>query len=235
MTNNEIKYIDRIKTMLGGDVLKIEIPDETIYKCIQIALETIEPYIPDTRYITLPFSRCIDMSQYKIEEVLRVVPGQNLVTAYGIGDEFNFGWNINAMGGTTLAAWMNSDTYVLRQVFTTAARSTLPDQNISFEYDRTTHKLYLTPGTTLSDITIECIPEVFSIDDLQDKASVKWVYLYALALTKEIVGRIRSKAKSQNVPIQLDGDTLLQEAAQEKQKLEQALVDDALGPVGILR
>lgn len=235
MTDKEQKLIDRIKLMLGGDVLKIEIPDSSIYNLIDIAIETLSPYIPDTRYKTVDFARCIDLSNDDCEEVLRVMPGTQLASAYGVGDEYNFGFNMNSANSAILASWTSQDSFRLRAVATTVARSCMPDVNISFDYDRTTHKLYLHPGITLGPVTIEYIPTVFKLDDLQDSASQKWVYLYTLALTKEVIGRIRSKAKSQNVPIQLDGDTLLQEAQTEKLALEQELIDDSLGPVAYLR
>lgn len=235
MTPKEQQIVDRIKLMLGGDVVKIEIPDSTIYQTIGMALDVLGPYIPDTAYATIPFKKCTDLSTYNCEEVLRVFPGSPLVSPYGIGEEYQFGFNQNIIGGSTLAAWSSNDSYRLRAVICTTAQAMMPDVNIPFDYDRTTHKLYIHNGITKDAVTIEYIPTVTCIDNLQDSASVKWVYLYALALCKEIVGRIRSKAKSSSVPIQLDGDTLLAEASREKEKLEAQLTQEAIGPVGILR
>ena len=50
--------------------------------------------------------------------------------------------------------------------------------------------------------------------------------IYTLALTKELVGRVRSKFSVEGSPYTLDGNTLLQEAAAEKTNLENQLIGE---------
>lgn len=223
--SKETKIISRVKLMLGGSILKIEISDEDIRQLIDIALDTIRPYLTDYKYITVPYHHYIDLSEYNVSEVLRVMPGSNITSQYGQGDEYNFDFT----------QWRMVDQMNLISRVDVVANSVTPDIDISFDYDAETHILLVTPGITTFDLTLECVPEVYSIEDIRDQTALKWIYLYTLALAKEVVGRIRSKAKSTNLPIELDGDTLLNEASTEKSVLENSLIADATGPVAILR
>lgn len=226
---NEEKIIKRVKLMLGSSVLKLEIGDKEIKEFIATAIDTVEPYIVDYKYITIPMCTSVDLSTYDIEEVLRVIPGSNLVSQYGVGDEYQFDFTPFTIFDRNKL--FNGSQMMINMVST----SVTPDVDIPFDYDERTKMLYITPGITTGSVTLECIPTIYSVNDLYNKATLKWVYLYTLALAKEVVGRIRSKAKSSNVPIELDGDTLLQEAASEKSALENSLMADATGPVAMIR
>ena len=55
-------YIDDIKLTLSGGVLDLEIDDETIGKFVDKALMEMQRYIDETKLITIPFARCIDLT-----------------------------------------------------------------------------------------------------------------------------------------------------------------------------
>ncbi len=61
----------------------------------------------------------------------------------------------------------------------------------------------------------------------QDFYGLDWIFDYASAEAKEILGRIRSKfenfASIGNTGISLDGSALIQEAKEDKEKLEEKL------------
>ena len=80
---NEQKIINRVKLMLGGSILHLEIGDENISELIAIAMDTVQPYVVDYKYVTFPFSTSVDMSKYNISEVVRLMSG--IVTGKQIG------------------------------------------------------------------------------------------------------------------------------------------------------
>ena len=49
-------YIDEIKLELSGDILHLELPDETIAKVVNKALKEVQRYIDETRLMTIPYT-----------------------------------------------------------------------------------------------------------------------------------------------------------------------------------
>ena len=56
------EYREEIKLKLTGYVLEIELYDDTIDKIIHSALREMQRYLSATNLITIPFSKCIDLS-----------------------------------------------------------------------------------------------------------------------------------------------------------------------------
>lgn len=225
LTTVEKKISDRIHLLLGGTVLNIEIGDEEIQELIMIAVETVSPYSVDTKYLTYPYSTKINLASEGIKEVLRVMPGVQISSYDEMGSEYVFDFTM----------WSSVDRVSKDNVLNMMKRKITPDVDIPFQYDEESKNLMLRPGACAGMVTIEGVKEIDSVDDIRDELTLKWVWLYTLALAKEVVGRIRSKVTSSNVPIQLDGPSLLAEAQAEKAKLEQALVSEQNGIVPVLR
>lgn len=69
--------------------------------------------------------------------------------------------------------------------------------------------------------------KIVSSNEIRD---LQWVKDYSLAVAKEMLGRIRSKYNSYPSPtgeVSLDGERLLEEAKEEKEKLKEALLNYA--------
>jgi hypothetical protein len=74
------EYREEIKLKLTGYILEIELDDDTIDKIIYSALREMQRYFSATNLITIPFSKCIDLSnltdpfgsEVKISSVSRV-------------------------------------------------------------------------------------------------------------------------------------------------------------------
>lgn len=214
-------WITRIKLMMGGSrILSIEVTDSEINELISIAYEKMRPYITDTQWITKVYSRCISLANDNVEEVRTVIPASELAISASPADELLFDFQAYSTGRI--------------DPLSVVRKSVTPDVNIPFEYVAEQKLLFLSEGYTTGNVTIEVTKSV-PLEECRDDRALQWMYSYALALTKEVVGRIRSKAKSTNVPIELDGDTLLNEAASEKQTLESSLATEQYGPTIILR
>ena len=65
-------YTDEIKLALTGGVLDLELDDQTLQRIVNSALRELQRYICSTKIVTLPYSRCINMSEYKPNAVVRV-------------------------------------------------------------------------------------------------------------------------------------------------------------------
>ena len=62
-------YVDEIKLALTGGVLELEVDDAVIQKIVNSALREVQRYICSTKLITIPFSKCIDLTEYKVNAV----------------------------------------------------------------------------------------------------------------------------------------------------------------------
>lgn len=214
-------WIRRIKLMLGGSrILSLEVDDSEIAELIDISYERMRPYITDTDYLTKQYARVIHLADDKVEEVLKVIPGTQLAVSASPSDEMLFDFQAYSVGKI--------------DPISIVRKSVTPDVLIPFEYVAEQKMLYLAEGYTTGPVTIE-VSRATSFDEVRDDRALQWMFAYSLALTKEVVGRIRSKAKSTNVPIELDGDTLLSEAASEKSALDSSLATEQYGPTIILR
>ena len=71
-TLNINAYRDEIKRELTGGVLELEITDTDIDGIILSAMRELQRYICSTRLMTIPYKYCIDLSEYKINSVVRV-------------------------------------------------------------------------------------------------------------------------------------------------------------------
>lgn len=72
-------FRDEIKIRLTGGLLDLELSDESLDKIIQISLREIQRYICSTKIVTVPFSRCIDLSKYKVSSVSRIYRAEGFI------------------------------------------------------------------------------------------------------------------------------------------------------------
>ena len=76
---------EEIKLKLTGDLLEFELTDDTLDSVITSALRELQRYVTVTRLITVPFKRCIDISELDENENIN-----NVVAIY----------RTNEVGGT---------------------------------------------------------------------------------------------------------------------------------------
>ena len=65
-------YRDEIKRELTGGVLNLEITDSVIDSTILAAMREMQRYMDSTKLITIPYKPCLDLSEYKVNSVVRV-------------------------------------------------------------------------------------------------------------------------------------------------------------------
>jgi hypothetical protein len=76
-----------------------------------------------------------------------------------------------------------------------------------------------------SSITIEFVPRIIGLDDIDDDSWISWIQRYATALTKEVEASIMGKFIVDSNPFKPDTDRLLSEAASEKASLLEEIKD----------
>lgn len=203
-------YVKWIRLQLGGTVLKLEC-DSELPEIVEMAFLEIRNAITDIDILTLPFSTVIDVSQYNIASIHYVMRGTS-----------------NSMGLTQLQdamyLYINQSNWALQSDYADrVANAMLIQQNknmlstdLDFMYDKRQGKLYIhTQQLKPRTITIAYTRELKSVKDIYEPFWQEKLRRLALALTKEILGRIRSKYTANTSTYQLDGNTLLSEAQAE--------------------
>lgn len=223
--------LDEIKLELTGHILDMEISDETLVSVIKKALRELERFWDETTMITIPFASCIDLKgdffEEKVSSIVKVYRSE------GIGDS-NEGISVMndpiqmaqfamfSNGGTmynlndyvmNYASWMTM--YKIKNTMST---------DLSFKEDRHNKKLYVNPANGAPNlITIEYIPKLTSVEDIVSDYWVDILIKYCIALTKVVLGRIRTRFAQTNALWTQDGERILEEGNTELKELREIL------------
>lgn len=223
-------YIEYVKFQLTGDVLDLEISDESIAKVIVHSLKELQRYTNEFRLIEKDYQNCIDLSDVDVYAVANVYRTKTVAgMASGTGTEpvdpvylqfwtsFGLGmtYNINQY-------LMNYASYSeLEQI-----RNTLSTDMYFKEttYDKVNKKLYInTSAGNPGRVVIEYIPVYKDVEDVHDEYWIDYLKRLSVASTKQILGRIRTYAKQSNSLWAVDGDTILAEGNKELDELRAEL------------
>lgn len=221
-------YRDEIKLKLTGGRLKLEISDSDLDAIINSSLREIQRYIDITRVITIPYKKCIDMSEYKCSSVSRVFRAQGYMSDTGddttmMADPVYLAqWQI--LGGN--GALYNFSNWVYNYgAWNTMLqiRNTI-STDLAFKYVKEANQLYInTAMDTPSNITIEYVPRYDDVSEITSDFWIDQLMRLSLANTKIIVGRIRSKFNQSNALWGIDGETMVAEGKEELTALQEAL------------
>jgi hypothetical protein len=223
--------LDEIKLELTGYVLDMEITDETLVSVIKKALRELERFWDETTLLTLPFASCIDLDgeffKEKVSSIVKVYRTEGLGDSDGglsvMNDPVQMAqFAIFSNGGTmynlndyvmNYASWMS-----MHQV-----RNTM-STDMSFKEDRHNKKLYINKANSAPQmITIEYIPKLNSVEDIQSDYWIDILIKYCVALTKVVLGRIRTRFSQSNALWTQDGDKILEEGNTELKELREIL------------
>ena len=203
-------YVNWISLNLGGTVIALECQDQ-LPQIVEMAFEEIRNYITDIDTLSLPYNRVIDLSAYNVNTVHYVMRGSNNSTSLQQLQDSMYLY-INQSN------WALQSDYADRiaNAMLIAQNKSMISTDLDFYHDKLQNKLYvhaqqLRPTT----ITIAYTREYKAVEDIYEPFWQEKLRRLALALTKEILGRIRSKYTPTNATYQLDGATLLSEAQQE--------------------
>lgn len=226
-------YIDEIKLKVTGGVLELEIDDSTLQKIVESAFREIQRYIDSTRFATLPYSQCIDLTDCKVSSVVRVYRAYSYMGDKEPGMQSSMGdpmyaaqWQLLAGNGTL----MNFTDYV----YNYASWNTLlqlrntTSTDMAFRYDKSTNRLYInTCYNNPEYITIEFVPRYDYVDEIVSDYWIDKLMRLSIALTKVTLGRIRTRYVQNDAPWQQDGQSLLEEGNAELTELREKLDENS--------
>lgn len=224
------EVIDEIKLELTGYVLEMEIEDATIIQVVNKALRELERFWDETTMITVPFASCIDLSgsdfYEKVSSIVRIYRTEGIgevQNSEGLLDPlYAQQWMIFSNGGTMY----NLNDYMMNYaswVTLSKIKNTI-STDLSFKEDRHNKKLYINgymsnPGK----ITIEYIPKLKNVEDIQSDYWIDILIKLSVALTKVVLGRIRTRFTQSSALWTQDGDKILEEGTTELKELRELL------------
>lgn len=221
--------LDEIKLELTGYLLDMEITDETLVSVVNKALRELTRYWDESRMISVPYASCIDLTgeffDEKVSSIVKVYRTEGMGDSQGISvvnDPVQMAqFAIFSNGGTmynlqdyvmNYASWMTM--YQIKNTMST---------DMSFEEDRHNKKLYINNYNAPSMVTIKYIPKLTSVEDIQSDYWIDILVKYCVALTKVVLGRIRTRFTQSNALWTQDGDKILEEGNTELKELREML------------
>lgn len=224
-------YRDEIRLKLTGGVLDLELDDKTIDQIINSALREIQRYITTTKLITIPFSRCIDLSKYdNINMVARVYRTRGYTSNYDgtgyVDPMYASQWQL--LSGTGNLYGFQDAMYNYMSWNTIMQIRNTSSTDLAFKYDQSSKQLYINISEEIpANITVEYIPRY---DDVSQIVSDYWIdnlIKLAVAIAKVTVGRIRSRFTQSNALYTQDGEALLEEGNAELAELRNHLIENS--------
>jgi hypothetical protein len=221
--------LDEIKLELTGYLLDMEITDETLVSVVHKALRELTRYWDESRMISVPYASCIDLAgeffDEKVSSIVKVYRTEGMGDSQGISvvnDPVQMAqFAIFSNGGTmynlqdyvmNYASWMTM--YQMKNTMST---------DMSFKEDRHNKKLYINNYNAPSMVTIEYIPKLTSVEDIQSDYWIDILVKYCVALTKIVLGRIRTRFTQSNALWTQDGEKILEEGNTELKELREIL------------
>lgn len=227
------EFRDEIKLKLTGYLIEMELDDPALDKILKAALREVQRYICETNFITIPYKKCIDLSnkentnniQIKVNSVSRVYRTEGYV---------NNG-SSTTMDPMQVAQWQmlsgtgnmyNFQDYVYNYL---SWNSLLQIRNttstdLAFVFDKASNNLYINTSSDVpTNITIEYVPDYSTVEDVASDFWIDVIMQMAIALTKITLGRIRSRYTQSNALWTQDGETILAEGNAEYQALQEYL------------
>ena len=222
--------LDEIKLELTGYVLDMELTDETLVSVVKKALRELERFWDETTMISVPFASCIDLEgeffREKVSSIVKVYRTEGIGDADGISvmnDPIQMAqFAIFSNGGTmynlndyvlNYASWMTM--YKIKNTMST---------DMSFREDRHNKKLYINKSMSAPNfVTIEYIPKLTCVEDIVSDYWIDILIKYCVALTKVVLGRIRTRFTQSNALWTQDGEKILEEGNTELKELREVL------------
>ena len=227
------EYIDEIRLKLTGGVLELEIDDDTLKKILQSSFREVKRYYHATALLKVPFKRCIDLSDKHIKQVVSVHRTEGYLNS---GEELSQGSNVDPMyaaqwqilGGTgNIAGYQDWVSNYASWSMIQQTRSTL-STDLAFRWDKQTQALYINIAMDNPQfIAISYIPDLQDVDEIVSEYWIDILMRLAVANTKLLLGRIRSRYTNSSQLWTQDGETMLAEGNAEISDLREKLMANA--------
>lgn len=229
-------YREEIKLKLTGNLLDLELDDSDLDSFLNASLREVQRYICSTKLATIPFRRCINLSNVehtngetlKINAVVRIyradgfMPSTNEGVTSAVDPMYASQWQL--ISGTGNMYNFQDYVYNYASWNTMMQIRNTTSTDLAFKFDKSTNQLYINTATGLpSLVTIEYVPRY---DDVNEITSDYWIDILmrlTIANIKVSLGRIRSRYTQSNAIWTQDGDTILAEGNAELTELRQTM------------
>lgn len=223
--------LEEIKLELTGYILEMEINDETLVSIVKKALRELERFFDESTMITVPWASCIDLEgeffKEKVSSIVKVYRTEGFGDADGglsvANDPIQMAqFAIFSNGGTMY----NLNDYVMNYAswMTLGKIRNTMSTDMSFREDRHNKKLYINKANSAPNfVTIEYIPKLTSVEDIKSDYWIDILIKYCVALTKVVLGRIRTRFSQSNALWTQDGEKILEEGNTELKELREIL------------
>lgn len=225
-----IDVIDEIKLELTGGVLDLEVDDVSLELVVKKALREIQRYWDEPSFLTVPFESCIDLTKYQLDSC-SIVKVYRL-TGMGTAEDATNPLTMDPLYAQQFMIFGNAGTMFNLQdyVMNYAAWTTLMQTrntistDMAFREDKHNHKLYINSAmANPGSVTIEFIPKLNSVEDIQSDYWQDVLIRMSVALAKITLGRIRTRFNQSNALWTQDGEKLLDEGNTDLKELREVL------------
>lgn len=225
-------FKDEILFKLTGGLLKCELNEKSLDILINSSLRELQRYIDTTRLITIPYKRCIDMTEYKPNSVSRIYrsvgftdsSGTSMTTSDLVVDPmYASQWQLLSGTGNLYNFSDYAYNYAAWNTLLQIRNTTSTD--LAFKFDRTSNNLYINISSNLPTyITIEFVPRYDDVSDILSDFWIDMLMRLCLAQAKIALGRIRTRYAQSGALWTQDGEKMLEEGTAELNDLHERLV-----------
>lgn len=201
-------YAEDMLLKLGSPILDIESKHQA-EEVVEMAFNELKSYIADTETLTLPYSQVIDVSEYKINNVVYLMRGKNVSGPGGFQD-IMYIYSRTAAFGTSYSLADYSRTLLAQQ-----NRNALAT-DLDFHFDKRENKLYVYAQQPIpTHVTLVYTRDYEDVSEIIEPYWQNMLKRLSLAMMKEVLGRIRGKYNLNSATYSLDADKLLAESQAE--------------------
>jgi len=225
MTMQEI--VDEVSFMLGLPANDM-VENMQIERAVLIAFRELKRYIKTPEEKTVPFATRIKLSDVgiytvKVLNVQAAYPRIGLtMSSIDSGNVFQVAAAVNVYSGIGNTTSINIDP-IMNEMAMAQVRNTL-STDFQWDYDSGNDVVYCTHRDPRpAAVTIRYVPDYKDVSEIVNTTWTDYLIRLSEAHMKRALGRTRSKYKIAGSNVELDGDTLLQEADADLTKIREEL------------
>lgn len=237
LTEVRNNMIQSILTRLGGNQIDVELDDNTLQKCIDLAISKLiqrgDAYVEESLVLlTLKKNQkeyILPSEIIEIQQIYRRGYGRAFGSTGGQNmDPFAMAWtNVYMAGAINGVRTGGLVTYELHNDYLKTAGKMF-GMYMNYTFNPNTHKLVIAENPRSDDeiILLHSYVDRAEYEVLQDRYAALWIENWALAEAMEILGRIRSRfgnLPGPNGSVTQDGDALKNESKAMKEELTKEL------------
>ena len=221
------EIVDQVSFMLGIPA-NDNVEDLQIEKAVMIAFRELKRYIKTPVEKTVPYQTRLDLKALGIKTV-NVLNVQAAYPRIGLtmssidsGNVFQVAAAVNVSSAIGNTSTINIDP-IVTEMGMAQVRNTLAT-DFQWDYDIDNQVIYCAhrdPKPTV--VTIRYVPDYQDVSEITSNTWIDYLIRMSEANMKKALGRSRSKYKIEGSNVTLDGDTLLEEANAELDKIREEL------------